>query len=103
MIDRVPQIVREAARSLSNCRTKNGVHHDGARRSAVVLAPGVEIGIGGITWLAESPRPAALRELLACLIGWSDERREDMDIALRSARRFVETTPARSGRRRGSH
>lgn len=66
--------------------SKNGVHHDGARRPKVVLAPGVEIGIGGFTLIAESPLLAALRELLARLIGWSDARQEDVDLALRSVR-----------------
>jgi hypothetical protein len=67
-------------------RSKNGIHHDGARRPSVVLAPGVELGIGGITLIAESPLLAALREVLARLIGWSDGRLEDVDIALRAVR-----------------
>lgn len=66
--------------------SKNGVHYDGARRPKVVLAPGVEIGIGGFTLIADSPKLAALRELLARLIGWSDARQEDVDLALRSVR-----------------
>jgi hypothetical protein len=66
--------------------SKNGVHHDGARRPSVVLAPGVEIGIGGITLIAESPLLSGLRELLSRLIGWSDARLEDVDLALRAVR-----------------
>lgn len=66
--------------------SKNGVHHDGARRPSVVLAPGVEIGIGGITLIAESPLLVALREVLFRLIGWSDDRLEDVDLALRAVR-----------------
>ncbi len=68
--------------------SKNGIHHDGARRPKVVLAPGVEIGIGigGFTLIAESPMLAALREVLARWIGWSDARQEDVDLALRSVR-----------------
>jgi hypothetical protein len=67
-------------------QSKNGVHHDGARRPSVVLAPGVELGIGGITLIAESPLLAALREVLFRLIGWSDDRLEDVDLALRAIR-----------------
>lgn len=66
--------------------SKNGVHHDGARRPSVVLAPGVELGIGGITLIAESPLLAAFREVLFRLIGWSDDRLEDVDLALRAIR-----------------
>jgi hypothetical protein len=67
-------------------RSKNGVHHDGARRPSVVLAPGVEVGIGGITLIAESPLLTALREVLCRLIGWSDTRLGDVDLALRVVR-----------------
>lgn len=71
---------------VADLHSKNGVHHDGARRQTVVLAPGVEIGIGGITLIAESPKLAALRELLTRLIGWSSARQEDVDLALRAVR-----------------
>jgi hypothetical protein len=69
-----------------NVGSKNGIHHDGAKRPSVVLAPGVELGIGGITLVAESPLLAALREVLSRLIGWSDHRLEDVDLALRAVR-----------------
>lgn len=65
-------------------RSKNGITQDGARKSRVPLDPGVELGIGGITLIAESPLLRVLRETLARLIGWSDERR--LNLALRSVR-----------------
>jgi len=71
---------------VTDLRSKNGVHHDGARRPVVVLAPGVEIGIGDITLITESPLLAALRRVLTRWIGWSAERQEDIDLALRSVR-----------------
>jgi len=66
--------------------SKNGVYQDGARRSSVPLAPGVGLGVGDITLITGSPRLSALREVVARLIGWSEERREDVDLALRSLR-----------------
>jgi len=71
---------------LRDLGSKNGVRLDGARRTEVVLEPGVEIGIGGITLIAESPRSIALREFLARLLGWRSDRTEVVDHALRSIR-----------------
>lgn len=64
----------------------NGIFHDGERRLTFQLAPGVEIGIGGITLIAESERLIALRELLARAIGWGTKRRLEVDRALRAVR-----------------
>jgi len=68
--------------------SKNGVHLDGARVKSlpVPLVPGVQIRIGGVTLIAESPLLCALRELLARFIGWSDEHCETVDQALYSVR-----------------
>jgi hypothetical protein len=68
--------------------SKNGVHLDGARVKSfpVPLVPGVQIRIGGVTLIAESPLLCALRELLARFIGWSDEHCEAVDQALYSVR-----------------
>jgi FHA domain len=73
--------------TLSDLRSKNGVWLDGEQRaSSFPITPGVEIRIGGITLIAESPLLCVLRELLSRLIGWSPERREHVDLALRSVR-----------------
>lgn len=66
--------------------SKNGVSFDGARRSETVLAPGLEIAIGGIVLIAESALSIALRGFLARLLGWGRERNEVVDHALRSVR-----------------
>ena len=72
---------------LADLHSKNGVWLDGEQRaSPFPITPGVEIRIGGITLIAESPLLCALRELLSRLIGWSPERREQVDLALRSVR-----------------
>jgi hypothetical protein len=71
---------------ITDLESKNGIRCDGARRLAFALAPGVEVGIGGITLLAESPGLIALRGVLARLIGWSPARAGDVDLALREVR-----------------
>jgi hypothetical protein len=71
---------------LRDLGSKNGVRLDGARRAEIVLEPGVEIGIGGLTLIAESSRSVALRGFLARLLGWRSDRTEVVDHALRSIR-----------------
>ena len=71
---------------LRDLGSKNGVRLDGARRSEIVLEPGVEIGIGGLTLIAESGRSVALRGFLSRLLGWRTERTQVVDRALRSIR-----------------
>jgi Inner membrane component of T3SS, cytoplasmic domain/Bacterial regulatory protein, Fis family len=66
--------------------SKNGIRLDGARRAAVLLAPGVELGIGGLTLIAESPQLVELRIFLGRLLGWSPDRIESVDLALRAVR-----------------
>ncbi len=66
--------------------SKNGVWIDGARRCELVLTPGLEIRIGGVTLIAESPLLNALRGFLARLLGWRTERTGMVDLALRSVR-----------------
>jgi hypothetical protein len=71
---------------LRDLGSKNGMRLDGARRSEIVLEPGVEIGIGGLTLIAESSRSVALRGFLSRLLGWRSDRIEVVDHALRSIR-----------------
>jgi hypothetical protein len=66
--------------------SKNGIWLDGSRRREIALEPGAEIGIGGITLIAESKRSIALRSFLARLLGWGKGRTEIVDHALRSVR-----------------
>lgn len=71
---------------LTDLQSKNGIRQDGARRMSFRLSPGVEIGIGGLTLVAESARFIALRDLLRRLIGWGSNRRTEVDLALRAVR-----------------
>jgi hypothetical protein len=66
--------------------SKNGVHFDGAQQAEGALAPGTELGIGGVVLVAESARLTALRGYLARLLGFADARQNDLDRALRSVR-----------------
>ena len=66
--------------------SKNGLRVDGVRRAKVQLEPGCELGLGGVTLIAESPRVIALREFLARILGFSEDASEAVDLALRSVR-----------------
>jgi hypothetical protein len=81
------RLIRENGRwVMRDLDSKNGIKLDGARRAEIVLEPGAEIGIGGLTLIAESSRSVALRSFLARLLGWRSERIEVVDHALRSIR-----------------
>ena len=71
---------------IEDAGSKNGLWLDGARRDAFLVEPGVEIGIGGLTLLAESTRLIAIRRFLARLLGWTSDRKAIVDHALRSVR-----------------
>lgn len=81
------RIIRERTRwSLLDLCSKNGLLADGTRHTTAMLEPGLEIGIGGITLVAESSRLIALRSFLLRILGWADERAEAVDLALRAIR-----------------
>ena len=71
---------------LRDLGSKSGIRLDGARRNEIVLEPGAEIGIGGLTLIAERGRWIELRGFLARLLGWRSDRTEVVDHALRSIR-----------------
>ena len=92
--DPLRRVSREHAR-LSRDRSRwtihdlgstNGTRLDGARRAVFPLEPGVEIGIGRITLIAESPGLIGLRGFLARLLGWGADRMTAVDRALRAVR-----------------
>jgi hypothetical protein len=81
------RVVREAGQwELRDLGSKNGIYVDGAKRDLAPLIPGLEVGIGGLTLIAESTRLIALRSLLARLLGWSGDKNETVDLALRAVR-----------------
>jgi hypothetical protein len=72
--------------TISDLRSRNGVHLDGVRVNSLALVPGIQVRIGGVTLIAESPQLCALQEVLARCIGWGDAQREAVDQALYSLR-----------------
>lgn len=83
------RIWREHGRwMIEDAGSKNGLRIDGIRvgRGALSIEPGVEIGIGGLTLLAESARLIALRGFLARVLGWTSGQTVVVDHALRSIR-----------------
>lgn len=81
------RLVREGGRWIAHdLDSKNGMRLDGVRRPKVQLEPGSELGVGGITLIAESARLIALRGYLARILGWSSDRSEAVDLAVRSVR-----------------
>jgi Inner membrane component of T3SS, cytoplasmic domain len=76
----------DAGWTISDLDSKNGIHLDGVRVAASSLVPGAEIRIGPVTLIAESPKLIALRTALERLIGWGEDRREEVDQALFSIR-----------------
>jgi hypothetical protein len=73
--------------AISNLKSKNGLHKDGVRSDKFFLSPGVEIGLGGGPILvAESTQWIALRNMVARMLGWSSDRAETVDLALRAIR-----------------
>jgi hypothetical protein len=71
---------------LHDLGSKNGTRLNGASCHKIELEPGDEIGIGGLTLIAESSRFIALRGFLARLLGLRGERIQVVDHALRSIR-----------------
>jgi hypothetical protein len=71
---------------IEDAGSRNGLWLDGARRDTFLVEPGVEIGIGGLTLLAESARFITIRRFLARLLGWTSDRKAVVDHALRSVR-----------------
>jgi hypothetical protein len=57
---------------------------DGRPVHEIHLMAGMEIGIGGRTLVVESPRSIALRNFLARLLGWDEERCSAIDHAMRA-------------------
>jgi hypothetical protein len=81
------RLVREGgAWTLRDLGSTNGIRQDGERRLSFQVTPGVEIEIGGAMLVAESDKLAALRAMLARIIGWSATKRADVDRALRAVR-----------------
>lgn len=81
------RLTREGGRWIArDLDSKNGMHLDGVKRPKVLIEPGSELRLGGVTLIAESPRLVALGDFLGRLLGWSSDRHETVDLAIRSVR-----------------
>jgi FHA domain len=64
----------------------NGIMVEGHQSPEVVLIPGLEVRLGGVTLLAESAAMMSLRGFLCRLLGWSIAAQEAVNVALRTLR-----------------
>jgi hypothetical protein len=71
---------------LADLGSKNGILVEGARCPEVALRPGLEVRLGGVTLIAESPLLGELRAFLCRLLGWSIEAQDAVNLALRVLR-----------------
>lgn len=72
--------------ALHDLGSESGVFIDGVRRTDFPLSPGAEVQLGGVTLVAESERWVVLRAFVQRLLGWSADRLEAVDLALRALR-----------------
>jgi hypothetical protein len=63
-----------------------GLYCEGAQADAFSLGPGVEIGVGHTTLIAEDPAWIALRAFCARILGWGNDRTVVVDNALHAIR-----------------
>jgi pSer/pThr/pTyr-binding forkhead associated (FHA) protein len=64
----------------------NGILVEGHQSPDVLLQPGVEVRLGGVTLIAESAAVLELRSFLCRLLGWSIAAQESVNVALRTLR-----------------
>jgi hypothetical protein len=66
--------------------SKNKIRENGVQVDEFQLRPLTEIGIGGVTFIAESGRSIALRGYLRRILGWASDQTAKVDLALRAMR-----------------
>ena len=70
--------------TIRDVRSKNGLWIDGERSTLAPLAPGMEIGVGGVRFVVETPRTIRLRAVLSRFLGW--DRHPFVDRGMRALR-----------------
>jgi hypothetical protein len=71
---------------IEDLRSKNGIRQDHKRNDKFLIVPGVQIGIGGVTLVAENKALIHLRQYLLRVLGWDDESRLAVDMAIQAIR-----------------
>ena len=71
---------------IEDLHSKNGIRQDRKPAERFLLVPGEEIGIGGVTLVAENQALIQLRRYLARVLGWDEESRRVMGAAIQTIR-----------------
>lgn len=82
------RLVREEDLWVIEDHSKNGIKCDGGRAPGkrFLLVPGLELGLGGLTLVAENATLVGLRGYLARVLGWDAKTRKAIDVAMRAIR-----------------
>lgn len=75
--------------TLTDMGSKNGLWLDDARCHSITIHPGVEIRIGSLRFIAESPRLIDVRTYLRRILGWSERALAAVDDALHMVRDMI--------------
>jgi len=73
---------RGALWQIADNHSKNGTHQNGIRNSRFYIVPGRQIGIGGVTLVAENQTQIDLRNYLKRVLGWDAAAWLAIDVAL---------------------
>lgn len=65
---------------------KNGIRENGVCSDKVPLTPGVEVGIGSLTLVAENQTLVHLRRFITRVLGWDAASRPAVNLAIRALR-----------------
>lgn len=71
---------------IEDLRSKNGLRQDRRRSDRFLIAPGMEIGVGEVTLIAENPALVRLRHHLGRALGWDAEGRAAVEVAIQAIR-----------------
>jgi hypothetical protein len=81
------RLVREGSWwRIEDLRSKNGLRQDRRRSDRFLIAPGMEIGVGEVTLIAENPALVRLRHYLGRALGWDAEGRAAVEVAIQAIR-----------------
>jgi len=84
------RLVRQGTYWQIEDRSKNGTHQNGIPNPRFYIVPGREIGIGGVTLVAENQTQIDLRNYLKRVLGWDAAAWLAIDVALCAIRTAVE-------------
>lgn len=81
------RLVREGTQwKIEDLQSKNGLRQDGTRSIKFPIVPGVEIGIGSLTLIAENQSLVQLRKYLARVLGWDPDGQSMVEVAIQAIR-----------------